>query len=302
MVVARALTAAFGLSMAVGALAQQPARPEQAYPYPFPGASSLVFQGNAEGRWQLYRMEVASGTVTRLHSSPGNDTHPAVSPDGRRIAFISNRDGNDEVYMLDVASGRARAVSPHPGKDGHPRWSRDGRWLVFNRTFDPADREGDGDSAIIRVRPDGSGLSVISDTPRVETFASFSPDGRQVAFVEWFPNEAGERNRNGEIVVVDIASGRRRNLTSSPAFDGHPIWGPSQWIYFNTVLHAGTPRAETVVHRIRADGTGLQRLGAADGLNDLRAVPDPAERILFYNLNRGDRVSIERMRIPPGAG
>ena len=281
-----------------------PARPvsapvgafQMAYPFPSPDGTRLVFQGNFDGRWQLYELAIASGAIRRLHVSPRDDTHPAWSPDGRSLAFISNRDGNDEVYLLDLESGAARSVSPHPGKDGHPKWSGDGAWLVFNRTFDPADSEGDRDSAILRVRPDGSDLSVIADSPRVETFASFSPDGLSVAFVEWFPAADGTANRNGELVVVDIASGIRRRITRSAAFDGYPWWGASGWIYFSSMVDAGAGRRDAAVHRIRPDGSGIETLTALDGLADVRAIPSRDERTLWFNVS-GPQLLIHRVPI-----
>ena len=292
------LTLGLILTCPAGAAAQPSAeigRYQLAYPFPSPNGESLVFQGNFDGRWQLYRMDPTNGGISRLHISDADDTHPAYSPDGQRIAFISNRDGNDEVYVLEPATGEIWSVSPHPGKDGHPKWSSDGAWLVFNRTFDPADRDGDRDSAILRVRPDGSDLEVLSDTPNIETFASFSPDGAAVAFVEWFPGPAGERSENGEIVILDLATHMRRNITRSAGFDGYPYWGPSGWIYFSTSVTEDRSAPEMTVHRMHSDGTGLERLGAVDGANDVRAIPTSDERLLYFNIGRDGRVLIHSL-------
>ena len=268
---------------------------ELAYPFPAPDGQKLAFQGNFEGRWQLYEMNFADGAVRRLHISDTDDTHPAFSPDGSKLAFISNRDGNDEVYVLDLGTGAARTVSPHPGKDGHPKWSADGAWLVFNRTFDPADRDGDRDSAILRVRADGSGLQTISDSPRIETFPSFSPDGSSVAFVEWFPDSSGRPARNGEIVVVDIASGERRNVTNTPDFDGYSYWGRGgEWIYFSSAADGPAGR-EAVVYRVRRDGTGRERITPVDGASELRAIPNADESVIFFNRSEDKRTLLYRM-------
>lgn len=168
---------------------------------------------------------------------------------------------------------------------------------MFNRTFDPGDRDGDIDSAILRVRPDGSGLETVSDSPHIETFASFSPDGRSVAFVEWFPHAEGTPARNGEIVVVDVASGARRNLTNSPGFDGYPYWGASgDWIYFSTAIDGPRGR-EAVVHRIGVGSGAIERLTALDGVGEVRAIPSGDERLLWFNRDEADQVTIHRMAI-----
>jgi Tol biopolymer transport system component len=294
------LLLAIALQSSAPAAVEPLGRFEMGYPTPSPDGVSVAFQGNFDGRSQLYAIDVATGKIRRLHVSTHDDTHPAWSPDGTRLAFISNRDGNDEVYVLDLSSGTARSVAPHPGKDGHPKWSGDGQWLVFNRTFDPNDKGGDTDSAILRVRADGSGVETISDTPRVETFASLSPDGRSAALIEWFPNAAGEINRNGEIVIVDLATGARRNITNSDSFDGHPYWSRSgRWIYFSAVVE-GPKGREFAVHRIRPNGEGLERLTAVDGVSEARGMPSDDERWLYFNTTRDGQTIIMRQALPPG--
>ena len=271
-----------------------------AYPFPSSAGSTVVFQGNFDGRWQLYAMKAEDGTIRRLHVSPRDDTHPAVSPDGKSLAFISNRDGNDDVWLLDLASGAARALAPHTGKDGHPKWSPDGQRLVFNRTFDPTDKGGDLGSAIVQVHLAGREVEILSDTPQVETFASFAPDGRSVALVEWFPGPDGEPNRNGEIVVVDLATKARRNLTNSPEFDGYPFWSGSGWIYFSTMVDAPSGR-EAVLSRVRGNGGPVERLGLVDGKSEMRAIPAADGRTIWFNRIDGRRVLIFRQDLPPDA-
>ncbi len=299
--------AAVGAMLAGGAALAAPpiqiGKFDMSYPFPSTDGASLAFQANFDGRWQLYQMTIPDGAIKRLHTSEKDDTHPAFSPDGQWLAFISNRTGNDEVYLLEIATGAVRSLAPHPGKDGHPKWSRDGQWITFNRTFDPADEGGDGDSAIMRVRPDGSGLAVVADSPRVETFPSFSPDGRSIVFVEWFPNAAGERNRNGDLVVVDVSTQARRKITNSDGFDGYPYWGLSgEWIYFSTAVQWSGGAREFAVHRIRPDGTELGRLTGVDGSNEVRAIPSADEKTLFFNIPASGRTLVHRIPIGASAG
>lgn len=268
-----------------------------AYPFPAPDVLTLVFQANFDGRWQLYEMKTADGAIRRLHTSPGDDTHPAISPDAKRVAFISNRDGNDDVWILDLASGTASAFAPHPGKDGHPKWSPDGTHLVFNRTFDPSDKGGDSDSAILAGDVTTGTVEVLSDSPRVETFASFSPDGGSVAFVDWFPGPDGSRNANGEVVVVDLETKERRNLTNSAEFDGFPYWARSGWIYFSSVQEGPRGR-EAVLSRVRGEGGAIERLGRLDGASEMRAIPAANGATIWFNRSEGGRVMIYRQELP----
>ncbi|MGI8706192.1 MAG: TolB family protein [Sphingomicrobium sp.] len=271
---------------------------ELAYPYPSPDGQQVAFQSNMDGRWQLYALNTGDGSIRRLHSSASDDRNPAWSPDGTKIAFVSTRDGNDEVYVLELATGVTRSVSPHPGRDGHPKWSPDGQWLVFNRTFDPADKEGD-ESDIVRVREEGSQAEVISDTPEIETFPSFSPDGGSVVFVEWHPDADGAPARNGELIIVDLETKERRNITNSFAFDGYPHWGSSgEWIYFSSATEGGPKGREALIYRIHPDGTGLARLTALDGIDDVRAIPTDDEKTIYFNRDDGGRVFLYKMDLP----
>lgn len=60
----------------------------------------------------LYRYTIATGDLTRLTSSPGEEHDPAFSPDGRLVAFT--RGGN--LFVVDAA-GRERQLTT----DGHAR-------------------------------------------------------------------------------------------------------------------------------------------------------------------------------------
>ena len=69
--------------------------------FPSGDGAKIVFQGNFDGRWQLYEIKASDGSIRRVHVSTADDTHPALSPDGKLLAFISNRDGNDDLWVLD---------------------------------------------------------------------------------------------------------------------------------------------------------------------------------------------------------
>ena len=60
--------------------------------------------------------------------------------------------------------------------DYDPAWSPDGASIVFT-----SERNGSAD--LYRVKPDGSGLERLTDSPAYDDQAAFSPDGRQLVFV-----------------------------------------------------------------------------------------------------------------------
>ena len=60
--------------------------------------------------------------------------------------------------------------------DYDPAWSPDGQSIVFT-----SEREGSAD--LFRVKPDGTALERLTDSPAYDDQAAFSPDGKQLVFV-----------------------------------------------------------------------------------------------------------------------
>src|SRR5688572_1379880 len=63
------------------------------YPSWSPDGSTVVYQSDRDGNWEIYIHNLVTGPLTNLTQNAADDTNPAWSPDGSRIAFVSNRDG-----------------------------------------------------------------------------------------------------------------------------------------------------------------------------------------------------------------
>ncbi|RLT32743.1 MAG: hypothetical protein DWI57_18160 [Chloroflexi bacterium] len=69
-----------------------------------------------DGNWEIYRVEVATGTIVRMTNAPGIDGVPSVSPDGSRIVYLSNRDGPWKLWIKPLAGGPEQPLA-EPGGD-----------------------------------------------------------------------------------------------------------------------------------------------------------------------------------------
>ena len=106
-----------------------------------PDGRSIVLSGMSGGHTDLFRLELASGRLTRLTADLYADLQPAWSPDGRTIAFSTERFASDlgtldfgspRIALLDVATGEVRqAPGFSSGKHVGPQWSPDGAALFF---------------------------------------------------------------------------------------------------------------------------------------------------------------------------
>jgi tricorn protease len=92
---------------------------------------------------EIFVMPIAGGKATRLTDSPAYDHGIAWSPDSRQIIFASDRNGREDLYRLE--------------------------------SDDPEHRE--------LSRAHKFKVKQLTDTPEEELGASYSPDGRRVAFL-----------------------------------------------------------------------------------------------------------------------
>ncbi len=81
-----------------------------------PDGKFLVFMSSGrDGNYEIYRLDVGSGQVTRVTNNPGLDVLPVVSPDGAWIAYASNRDGGWKIWAMPSEGGLEHIVAPLTG-------------------------------------------------------------------------------------------------------------------------------------------------------------------------------------------
>ena len=130
----------------------------------------------------------ANGTDReRLTSGSGYDSGPAFSPDGRRVAFTryDPEEGRTDIYLKALDGAGFRRVTNGQDYEKRPVFSPDGRRIAFARNEAIPGCSGCADwSEVVTVRPDGTGVKVLTDLPdQVDAGApDWSPDGRRLVF------------------------------------------------------------------------------------------------------------------------
>jgi Tol biopolymer transport system component len=100
----------WAITAGVGNPGQLSTHPSDTAPSWSPDGSQVAFTSSRSGNWEIYLVDLQSGTERRLTDHGAADVAPAWAPDGRRLAFLSNREGKWGVYVLDVRSGQAQFV------------------------------------------------------------------------------------------------------------------------------------------------------------------------------------------------
>jgi Tol biopolymer transport system component len=195
--------------------------------------------------------------------------------------YIANADGTDERKLLQGSVFEYNAS-----------FSADGKWIAFT-----SERDGFGQSNIYRARADGTDIERLTDDPAVDDAAALSPDGARVAFV----STRGSHRAN--IWVLDIKSGRLRNLTGAAPIQGdpdkpdgffRPSWSPDgQWIAFSSDRGTewrghdapfGWEHTQALsIYVIRADGHGFRSVASRPEycMGSPKWSPD-GKRVVFY--------------------
>jgi dipeptidyl aminopeptidase/acylaminoacyl peptidase len=96
---------------------------------------ALVLYSPERQNSDIFTINIHTGKLQELVSTPANDEYPVWSPDGRFIAFVSG-DGQRELYLLDVATGQTSLLYNLFGVSYPSDWSQDSRFIYVTLTYD----------------------------------------------------------------------------------------------------------------------------------------------------------------------
>jgi tricorn protease len=163
------------------------------------------------------------GTAMRLSSPGGEESFPRFSPDGRSIAYSANYHGNVDVYLVPTLGGLPRRLTHHPIPDQVLDWYPDGSAVLFASARASGRQRFD---QLWRVATEG-GMPERLPLAYAE-FASFSPDGKRLAFTtKSRVHRTWKRYRGGmaaDLWVWDMERNEAHTVAADPANDELPMW------------------------------------------------------------------------------
>ena len=274
--------------------------------------AAAVFAGGG-GTWA---QGLSSGDLSRLRSVGS----VALSPDGKRIAYtvvMRDRPGRPygQLWLMDVATQKSLRVGSEKDTGGGPLWSPDGQWLAF-------DGHHAEQSGLFVARANGSEITFLAATngtnsplPGAGRDMTWSPDGKQIAFVSSTPSalakeasgdpmvitrylykpDAGEGmtrfndNQRLHVFVVDLAGKQVRQLTSGETDEHSLDWSPDG----KEILFASNrePNQDEFFNydlfTLRVGDNSIRRLTATE-YNEYEPLWSPdGKRIVYRGTRRG---------------
>jgi TolB protein len=154
-----------------------------------PDGRWLVYTGQRDGVFDVYKIPSVGGGEIRLTSAPGLDDGPEFTPDGTYIFFNSSRSGRMQIWRMRPDGSDQQQITNDGFNNWFPHVSPDGRWIAYI-AFPPDVAPDDHPfykHVLLRVMPVTGGparvIAYVYGGQGTINVPSWSPDGARLAFV-----------------------------------------------------------------------------------------------------------------------
>lgn len=256
----------------------------------------LYLYGISTGKQLLgKRYKAGNDSVRKMAHTVSNDILFALTgkkgPFTSKIAFVSDRTGKKEIYLMDYDGQNPIKVTSRFAHAMAPAWRPDGKELVFT-AITKNNKNVRNHNLFVYNLPTGK-IEMLSNKPGINSGASFSPNGHQIALTMSFPG-------NPEIFLMDPSSKVIQRVTNSFGLDVDPAWSPDgKWLAFVSD-RSGRP----MVYKMEANGANVQRLTYAGFYNATPSWSPQGGKMAFAGWDAGkfdifimnvDGTSLERL-------
>jgi Tol biopolymer transport system component len=155
-----------------------------------PDGKYLVFTGQRNGEFDIYRVPAAGGAEVRLTTAPGLDDGPEYTPDGQYIYFNSVRSGLMQLWRMKADGSEQTQITDDGFNNWFPHISPDGKWIVFlsflKEEVEPSDHPF-YKHVYLRLMPAAGGpakvIAYLYGGQGTINTPSWSPDSKRIAFI-----------------------------------------------------------------------------------------------------------------------
>jgi len=179
-----------------------------------PDATQISTTVAGESSLRIYNLD---GTEIVLQTAAPAFGKPTWSPDGKSIAYFCYIQEKIDIcvsHKNGTPPQRISFSSDHfPYLKYHLQWSPDGQKLLFEG------QQRGGGSDLFLMNPNGSDLRQLTFDPADDLQPTWSPDGKQIAFVSL-------RDGNKEIYTIHVDGTHLSRLTHTAGDETEPAWKP----------------------------------------------------------------------------
>ena len=185
-----------------------------------PSGRKIAFTSNRDGDFEIFTVDIYTGSLTRVTSNTVRDAEPAWSPDGASLAYesptsASGRTDTDIWTKNSDGTGVPTDVVSTIGDDHAPSWSPDGQEIAFDQFG----------NVLVKNLATGI-LRPILSTPCFSSIKpNWSPDGSKLVF----QSNAGGGCSTADYEIYTARSsdgGDLRRITNNTTPDGNAAFSP----------------------------------------------------------------------------
>jgi len=177
--------------------------------------SQMAFSSTKSGSQEVYLMDYDGYNVRTITANGGLNKFPNWSPDNTKLTFVTKLPNTNgwQLWIQDLAGGRAVVRTPSSYVSSAVL-SPDGDRLVFSsRTKSGVD------SDIFLTNLDGSQARNLTRNPAIDTSATWSPSGAQLAFIS-------DRSGTPQLWAMESDGTNVRRLVLEGGHCDSPSWSP----------------------------------------------------------------------------